>query len=232
MKRILLSTSAAIALCAASSVAYAADMAVRAPPPLPPLYNWTGFYLGANIGGAWGNADLHGNFTGANWSLSNSGFMGGGQLGYNYQMGAFVLGVEWDFDWTDANKSTGFVQTNLVAPPLQAHGSWDWVTTVAARLGYAADRWLFYTKVGGGWNQTSFSVRDAAGVVYASGNNANSGWMVGGGVEYAFTQNWTGKIEYEYLGLSNRTFATSIAPFAVTVSPNVQTLKFGINYKF
>jgi opacity protein-like surface antigen len=108
----------------------------------------------------------------------------------------------------------------------------NWVATLAARLGWAADRWLFYTKVGGGWTRINASVLTPAGFTVATGNATNSGWLVGAGVEYAFAPNWTAKLEYNYLGLSDKTFATTIPPFAVTVSPDVQLLKVGFNYKF
>ena len=234
MSRFPLFSVGALALTLAAP-AYAADLPQRpvvAPPMVVPVYNWTGFYVGGNLGGAWSNVDVTGNFTGATWSFDQTNFIAGGQVGYNYQIGAFVIGVEWDFDWADGEGSTAFRNTQFGR--LRATTDSSWVTTVAARLGYAADRWLFYTKLGGGWTEIDASLRTPGGVAVASGTASNSGWLVGAGVEYAFAINWTAKIEYNYLGLSDKTFTTRIiAPGrSVTVSPDVQMVKFGINYKF
>ena len=198
----------------------------------PPIFSWTGFYLGANLGAGWGNLDASVPFAAGNWSVGETAFIGGGQLGYNWQTGNFVLGVEWDFDWTNANKTSGIVTVNGVG--LQATGGWDWTSTISARLGYAVDHWLWYAKVGAGWNKNSVTVATPGNIVFASGSNTSAGWLVGAGVEYAFTNNWTGKIEYTYLGLSDYNFAATVAGVntIVNVSPNIQTLKFGVNYKF
>ena len=233
MKKVLLSTIAATALWA--SAAHAADMARRPVAPVvipPPLFTWTGFYLGANIGAGWGDLDASVPFAAGTFSVGQTAFIGGGQAGYNWQTGAFVLGVEWDFDWTDASKTSGIVTVNGVG--LQATGDWDWTTTIAARLGYAVDRWLWYAKVGAGWNKNSVTIATPGNVVFATGSHTSSGWLIGGGLEYAFTNNWTGKIEYTYLGLSDYNFPATVAGVATTVnvSPNIQTLKFGVNYKF
>src|SRR6266478_5311059 len=100
----------------------AADLPPR-PAPAPyrppvyagPLFTWTGFYVGGNLGGGWFNGSIDSDF-GSTWKTSNGAFLGGGQLGFNYQAGAFVVGVEGDFDWTNGNKSTGFVATPFDPP--------------------------------------------------------------------------------------------------------------------
>src|SRR5712691_10578113 len=96
MQKTRLSTGAAIAFFAASSAAFAADIGRQAPPPmLMPLYNWTGFYVGGNLGGAWASGTLTDSFSGASFTGNHSGFIGGGQIGYNWQVAPqFVVGVE------------------------------------------------------------------------------------------------------------------------------------------
>ncbi len=105
MRKSLFRTSLLIGCCACAFVAapaLAADLPVKAPPaPAPiPVFSWTGFYLGANVGGAWSNSTITDNVTGASLSTDNSGFIGGGQVGFNYQVNNWVFGVEWDIDGT------------------------------------------------------------------------------------------------------------------------------------
>ena len=106
----------------------------------------------------------------------------------------------------------------------------SWVTTLAARFGYAADRWLFYTKLGAGWTKTNVSLQSPVFGVLATNDKSNVGWLVGFGVEYAFAQNWTAKIEYNYLGLNDTT--VPVVANLATFSHDLQTLKIGANYKF
>ena len=164
MRKLLLGTaSAAVFLCVANS-GQAADMAVKAPPPPPvavPLFTWTGFYLGGNLGAAWAQrsvTDLFGNtFT----RTSDGRFIGGGQLGYNWQTGNFVLGVEGDIDGIASNNNrSAAVVVGGAGPFVVTSNSTNWVATIAARFGWAADHWLFYGKAGGGWvgNNSGFTV--------------------------------------------------------------------------
>src|ERR1700758_3582740 len=108
MKKILLALSAVAILTAAAS---AADMPARTytkapPPPPPPVFSWTGFYIGANIGGAWSNNRWTDTVLLTNFNNGNNGvFIGGGQIGANYQIGQFVIGGEWDFDWAANNNN-------------------------------------------------------------------------------------------------------------------------------
>ncbi len=232
MRKLTLSLIGAAAFLAPCVAAQAADLPRAVParaPVVVPLYNWTGFYIGGNIGGAWADVDVTSN-VGVGWSTSTSAFIGGAQIGYNWQINSFVLGIEADFDWTDASKSSGFVTVPGFGP-LRARGDWDWTSTIAGRLGFAADRVLFYAKLGAGWSRTSARLETPAGVAVATSNNTNFGWLVGGGVEYAFSQNWTAKLEYNYLALDDRTFVGPLG-VAVTAEPNIQMLKAGLNYKF
>jgi outer membrane immunogenic protein len=228
MKRLLLSSVAAVSVMSACS-AFAADMArppVYMPAPMP-YYSWTGFYIGANLGGAWASGSLSNNVTGGSISASHSGFIGGGQLGYNWQMGNFVLGAEWLFDGTDLGAS-GTVGN------FSASAHTDWVSTLTARFGWAFNDWLWYGKAGGAWVENSANAtftNPATGIVTtANGSRTNSGWTVGTGLEWAFRPNWTARLEYDYIGLDNWTVNGPFNQF--TLNRQINMFTAGINYKF
>ena len=248
-KYLPLLAAAAVVAMSGAHIAVAADLgqpapALKAPPPLPPPFSWTGFYLGGNIGGAWAQHNWTDSLYGLSWNTGSNGvFIGGGQAGFNYQVGSFVFGIEGDFDWaaSNNNNNNGIVVANVGNGDLFTVSSKNnWITTVAARLGYAWDRWLFYGKGGGGWvGNNGFTVTDITTGVSWSGSNSNtrSGWLAGVGFEWAITNNWTVKAEYDYIGLSSRTFIVPTgAPWLVgdtfTGSRNVQEFKLGFNYLF
>jgi outer membrane immunogenic protein len=235
MKRIWLSTAAGTALLATSLGVFAADMSrpAYAPPPIMSLYNWTGFYVGGNLGGAWAGGTLTDNFSGASFTGNNSGFIGGGQIGYNWQVSPqFVLGVEWMFDGTSISKSSNAI-TIFNGDVLQGSASTDWVSTLAARFGYAANNLLYYGKAGGGWVQNSATVTDLTTGASLSNSNTNSGWLLGAGIEYGWTPNWTMKLEYDYLSLDNWTRSSPLfVGDTVTLSRHIDMFTFGMNYKF
>jgi outer membrane immunogenic protein len=250
MKR-LLKYLASAAMLLSPLAAHAADLPVRAPlPPPVPVFSWTGFYVGANIGGAWSKDNWTDTLflTDFNNSAHNSVFIGGGQIGGNYQIGNFVIGGEWDFDWAGNNNGgTGSVIPD-VGTIVVANNNDRWITTVAARFGFAADHWLFYGKAGGGWvgNNNLTVTNLTTGVSLTCGTftnltncgNNKSGWLVGAGAEYAFAPNWTVKFEYDYLGLGSRTFVIpATAPLLAgdtftSSNRNIQMAKVGVNYLF
>jgi outer membrane immunogenic protein len=227
--RIVLLAGVALAVLTAANTANAADMSVPRPAMFfPPPFTWTGFYVGANLGGGWANGTLNDSFTGASLGNSSSGFVGGGQLGYNYQMGNFVLGAEWTIDGTSLNASR-------TVGALQGSANTNWMTTVAARFGFAANNWLYYGKAGGGWANTSATLTNLNNGAQVSASNTNSGWLVGAGVEWAFAPQWSTRIEYNYLGLNTwNANSTIFAPNAdrFSVSRNIQTVLVGLNYRF
>jgi outer membrane immunogenic protein len=246
MNRLLLGSVILVALMATPS-ANAADI-YRGPPPAPPppvvvpLYNWTGFYVGGNIGGAWRHDDFTDTLFGVNFDDGdNRGvFIGGGQVGFNYQFfNNFVLGAEFDFDWAANNNDTS--NTIFTAfGPLQTTANNRWISTLAARFGWALDRWLLYGKAGGGWvGNDNFTVTNTqTGASFNFSNNSNNtGWLVGVGTEWAFAGNWAARLEYDYLGLNSRTFNGDGLVFPVndtfnSDNRNVQMVTFGINYRF
>ena len=260
MKNILRS---AFATCVIASVALLASIAARAadlppaPAPLPrapvayipaaPVFTWTGFYIGGNLGAGRNHGTIADTFGLYNWGVNNqTTFVGGGQVGANYQFNSFVVGVEGDFDWFANNNNSGggtaIAGLGGVGTTISGSNNGRWLTTVTGRLGYAFDRVLVYAKGGGAWvgsnNLTLLNVGTGATVSFGNGNT-NTGWVVGGGLEYAFFNNWTAKVEYDYVGLNSfnftvpATFPGGVAGDTfVTSSRNIQMVTVGINYLF
>jgi opacity protein-like surface antigen len=217
----LLASIAAVGLFGASALA--SDLPTKAPlnktPIVAPPYNWSGFYVGANFGGGWSSGSLNIASNSPYGGLTE--FIGGVQAGYNYQAGHFLFSVEGDFDGASFNHP---------ALPVPTLGSVDqkWISTVAGRVGFVDDRWLVFAKLGGGWVHSNATVNVPGSTIW-NGSNTNSGWLIGGGVEYGFKPHWTVKLEYDYLALSNWTSAT--VP-TVQLNRDLQMVKAGINYKF
>jgi outer membrane immunogenic protein len=242
MKRLLKYLASAVMLLSPLT-AHSADIA-GPPPLLVPTFSWTGFYVGANIGGAWVNNDWRDSLslTNVNNNNNNGVFIGGGQIGGNYQIGQFVIGGEWDFDWANNNNNNNAA----INPGFVVTSNDRWITTVAARFGWAFGNWMWYGKAGGGWvGNNNVTVTNLTTVVPLTcgastncGSNSAGGWLVGVGFEYALTNNWTVKLEYDFLGLGSRTFvvpptAPILAGDVITSNNrNVQTVKVGFNYLF
>lgn len=200
--------------------AHAADMPTKARPPAsaPAPYNWAGFYVGANFGGAWSSGNL--SIPGNNFYGGLTEFIAGVQAGYNIQYEHLLFGVEGTFD------GATFDHPPLPTPTLGSV-SQHWIGTVAGRAGIVEDRWLVYGKLGGGWVGSS-AILNAPGLTW-SGTNTNGGWLVGAGLEYGFKSHWTVRLEYGYLGLGGWNSAT-VPP--VALNHDVQWIAAGINYKF
>ncbi len=232
--------AAAAALTVATAVtAQAADLPTRkeAPAPVvyvPPPFSWTGFYIGVNAGGVWqnGNTTLNAFFPAAGVLLNgylptgrlnsgNSGFICGGQAGYNYQWGAWVLGLETDFQGTSMSKNGSIVGPSFVNPftgnptdyfNANAKESLDWLGTTRARVGFVAtpdNRLMFYgtggVAYGGGSANGSLCDFTAAFCWAGSTSPSRVGWTIGGGVEYALTNNIILGAEYLYYDLGSHT---------------------------
>jgi outer membrane immunogenic protein len=254
MRKSILFAAAAVAFLGIPASGQAADMPVKAPmmPPPPPPFSWTGFYIGGNLGGARANVNVTDSFSGQTFSRSSdSVFIGGGQIGYNYQFNTFVLGFEWDFDAVaNNNDRVGNGLLILGNGPFAVTGGGDrWISTLAARLGFAVDHSLFYAKLGGGEVSARGLTVTYTGPGVANGQFVNgasrtaSGFMFGVGWEYAFTNNLTMKVEYDHVDISStRSFTLAanlpgvIAPIAGDVFRNrdtsVQMFKVGLNYLF
>jgi opacity protein-like surface antigen len=217
----------------------------KAPPaPVVPLYNWTGFYIGAHAGTAWGNTDWIADF--GITSPRFAGVMGGGQGGFNYQFGSWVVGIEADGDWTNAKGAQA-------CPPnffFTCENHIDTLWMVSGRLGYAIDRSLFYVK--GGYAAADVEIRSLfnpdgqplftgtfAGINIVSptpfpterSKRTMSGFGVGAGFEFGLTQNWSAKAEYMYYDLGTERFNLPVSgPVDVDVTGNL--LRVGVNYRF
>ncbi len=238
------------ALLATTVAAAAADMPLKAPPKPPPVavavplpFSWSGFYVGGNIGGEWSQRRVTDTLHGATFDNGNNNgsFIGGGQAGFNYQMGNVVLGVEGTFDWTASNNNT---MTGVLIPnvgTVRVNDRDRWIATAAGRLGYAFDRLLAYGKAGGGWVGTNnFSATNVTtgATITGTNNTSQAGWLVGGGLEWAFTDSLSAKVEYDFLGLGNTSFTVpATAAFLPsdtfnTTKHDVQMATVGLNYRF
>ena len=196
----------------------------------PQVYDWTGFYIGGHLGGGFANSSWSDAFTGGNDTFHSSGFLGGGQAGFNAQFNALVLGLEGDFSWTGFGlKGSG---VNSLGDAINTKV--DWTSTVTGRVGAAFDRLLVYAKGGLALADDKSSLTDLAG------NNSSTtfmrtGWTAGAGIEYALDRNWSARIEYDYLGFGSHTLDFT-SPVLGTVSSNaslnVQEVKAGLNFRF
>ena len=227
--------------------AVAADMPVKAPVRAPVevvAYNWTGFYVGAHVGGVWGNKDLNRislpgvpNAFQPFGSHDVSGLIGGGQIGFNWQTGRLVLGIEAQASWTNADGE------HVIQPAqdTRARTELNWLGTAAVRIGYTWDRALLYLKGGVAWVNEDYSLIQAdTGEILATASDTRWGWMVGAGAEMALSGNWSAKLEYNYMDLGNKlrdfTFTPSVGGPAfccgVNIEQHLHVVKFGINYRF
>jgi outer membrane immunogenic protein len=194
----------------------------------PPVYNWSGFYIGGNLGAGFADSSWTDPFTGAHNTFNKAGFIGGGQVGANWQINAMVLGIEGDFDWTGLKGSGHDSVGNTINTNTQ------WTSTVTGRVGAAFDRLLVYGKGGVAFAHDNDSLNDIFGNT-ASASVTRTGWTAGAGLEYAFAPNWSAKIEYDYLGFGSETVNLPTAGFSTystSASLNVQEVKAGINFKF
>jgi outer membrane immunogenic protein len=225
MKAKFLATVALTALATASAMA--ADLPRRAPavaaPAYVPVYNWSGLYVGGNVGYGWATASSTATIAGLTGTASErmSGIIGGGQIGYNWQSGAFVFGVEADFQGSNQRKSTTVAGITFT-------DSLPWFSTFRGRVGVANGTWLWYVTGGGGIAELKSSA--TAGGLTVSTSDTRGLWTLGGGVEAALSGPWTAKLEYLYLD----TGRTSNTVGAATVSTRVHDhiLRVGANYRF
>jgi outer membrane immunogenic protein len=225
--------------------ASAADLAARpytkAPALVNSVYNWSGFYVGVNAGGLWANtgvtdvdayaaAAVPGTVT----SLNKSGFLGGGQIGYNWQVGQVVFGIEADGGYMDLGGTTLLTGTNSGTRVGLRSGAYGDIT---GRLGLAFNSALIYVKGGYAVLDDASSFSTVSGSFSGlTKHGTDSGYTIGGGLEYGFTPNWTAKVEYMHFDfghdLNYTVFNAGGAPFLFNQSLRVDTVKIGVNYRF
>jgi outer membrane immunogenic protein len=241
MKKFLLGAVGLIALGMATP-ALAADMPVKAAPPpvyVAPIYNWTGFYIGAN--GGWGESHSCVDFfNGAGVDLAQgcadrSGGVFGGQLGYRWQANQWVFGLEAQGDWADLSNQ----RVSLINPALSTRTKTSGIGLFTGQIGYAWNASLFYFKGGAAVTDNRFSILDtASGFELAALSATRWGGAVGVGWEYGFAPNWSFGIEYDHLfmGDSNNSF-TATDPRLVgllndRIRQDVDMITFRVNYRF
>lgn len=236
MKKILLGTVAVLFL---SAPAVAADMPVKAPVKMIAApYNWSGLYLGAHCGAAWARTRHTGDDAAYQeagnelYQLDPTGIMCGGQVGYNFQQGTWLWGVEGDFGYISAKKTIEEIPSpdNLNEVKYGAYG------TATLRLGLVQDRILFYAKGGAAFAQIRNIAADLDGGVIDPTSDINVsktriGWAAGGGIEYGLTPAWSLKAEYLYMGFGTQSYA-DLQGGTYTFRNQVHTAKVGINYHF
>jgi outer membrane immunogenic protein len=236
MKKILLATAALAALV--SAPAMAADLAVKAPvykaPPPVYAFSWTGCYVGGNVGGLWARKEWSNTtFPGSGTSFDADSWLGGVQVGCNYQFaGGWVIGIQGDYDWSDAKGSGNdlfFAETDRTKIKSLA--------SVTGRIGYSWDRFLGYVKGGVAWERDDHTVYDnTTGFLVGSASATRSGWTVGVGGEYAFTDWLSGFVEYDYydFGTSGTTLTTPGGFFLsnVDIKETKSVAKVGLNIRF
>lgn len=217
-----LATLAALAaLSVVTDTAWGADLSPAPPAPVP--YSWTGIYLGGNAGYASTNLTETVSGGGGTGSETIPGFVGGGQIGANYQIGAVVLGFEADIDGSRTTKSiTAGIASGTAQIP--------WVATFRGRAGVAFDRFLVYATAGGGAAQLNATV-NAGAAGSASTSGAYGGWTAGGGLEYALTDSVSVRVEDLYFDTGNINVAY-VGPLAVSGRVQQNMVRAGLNVRF
>jgi outer membrane immunogenic protein len=229
---------------------YAADMPLKAPPAaVAAIYNWTGFYVGGELGGGWArgtttdvvpSGGFPAGFTSA--SITRSGLLGGGYAGYNYQINQIVLGIDGNYDWADLTGSGSDVSPTTGNTAVHsAKVKWD--AAITGRLGYATNNLLFFVK--GGWAWASFSESSTGttpgGALVGTSNSSDTrnGGTVGGGIEYGFAPHWSAKLEYDYVKFKTSNYnASSLSAAGVASTPakssssDLSEFKGGVAYRF
>ncbi|TKT73004.1 porin family protein [Afipia massiliensis] len=249
--RKLLTTAAFLAF--AISSASAADMAPRykAPPPVvAPIWTWTGFYAGIHVGYGWSDSSVVITQTGfpgldvATLGSDSNGVVGGGQIGYNWQFApSWVLGIEGDISGTGIRTTNSAAVTVGGAPfPGLFHlqdRSVDWMASIRGRLGFTWDRWMIYGTGGGAWADINYRNHLVVGGAFnpLDVSRTQSGWVAGGGVEYAVSNNWTVRAEYLYYDFGDETII-NLSPIVAGGANNARwdnqfhVVRAGVNYKF
>ena len=220
MKRVILAGVSALAVATMMTAANAADlprrqatMPVKAPEYVAP-YSWTGFYIGINGGGGWGRSD----WSGVGTNVYTSGGLVGGTLGYNWQTGPMVFGLEGDVDWSGIKGSDS-------CGGLSCETRNDWLGTFRGRLGYAFNRVMPY--ITGGLAVGNVKASTALG----SSDETRAGWTIGGGIEANIIGPWSAKIEYLYADLgSTDCSACTVGGTDVDFTTNI--VRAGVNYRF
>lgn len=265
MKKLLFAT-VSIAALAASGVAQSADLPYKAPPPAaapitaPIPWTWTGFYIGGHFGAGWGTKDWdfkQESFTDAEGHTSSeafdfpssfniNGFLGGGQLGYRFQAGPWVFGIQGSFTGADIHGRSTCFENEFVC-----NSKIDWLAAVTGQFGWAVDRALIYFTGGVAWahDKSSINFTRLSRCIDGEGCDFNKsqtrvGGLIGAGVSYAFTPSWSAFIEYNFMDFGKHTvdftvtnpiicgLCTVSTRYSVDIDQQVHVIKAGINWRF
>jgi outer membrane immunogenic protein len=249
---ILFSACAAMMTAFAGTEAYSGKEMKQVAPAPPPECNWTGFYIGLNVGGQWGHSEsddldfywTHGsNGDAQKWGWSESGVVAGGQVGYNFQWNWLVLGAEADLGYMNLDGS-GIEPWSNFPPdgPNVGSSDSDFFTTIRGRLGFAFGHWLFYGTGGGIGVNYETKVDDAGEFVHFHKQDFDWGWTGGGGIEYMLNCHWSLRGEYLRYDLDKQRFsgvwATGAPGFGTGLryrfdgNTEGNIIRAGLNYKF
>ena len=226
-KRLTLSLLATAAMSFAG-VAYAADVYV--PPPEEvfspaPAWSWTGLYIGGIVGYGWGHKDAFETEDPQDGgAYSVDGFLGGIEAGVNWQFNYLVLGIEGDLAWSGISGAGLIDNDDPIATDI------NFLATLTGRLGVAWDRLLLYLEGGGAWASEEHTFTDGSSDTLS---DHRFGGLIGIGAEYAFTNNWSVKLEYNYINFGSKTFEFDVGDLEeIEIDQSMQTIKLGINYRF
>jgi outer membrane immunogenic protein len=240
-------TLAAFVILVTTGFTQAADLP-RSKPVYAPVStaftHWTGFYIGGNVGYGWASAETDFSVGGSAFASATNnlnGVLGGAQLGYNWQIGPAVLGVEADFQFTGMKGTLQAPSCSAAVCGVATSASYSqtlpWFGTVRGRLGYARDSWLIYGTGGYAYARLETDASASAGAtsVSLSREETRSGWVAGGGIELAFARNWSARMEYLYIDLGRKD-ATLVIAGVPTISEDSRItqnlVRLGVNYRF
>jgi outer membrane immunogenic protein len=236
------------AVMAALTLAHAgvaADLGTRVPGKAPPalapvpMFSWTGCYVGGHVGGGWGEKRVSAPALAPGISATGdtSGFLGGGQIGCNLQIGSnWVIGFEGEASAADVD---GDITRTVLGITGTAHAQTDWLASATGRIGWSWDRWLIYAKGGAAWVGDKYSAFIPVFNESLAASETRTGWTIGAGLEWAFWNNWSAKAEYNYYDFGTETLtltgtfagAPIIVP-GIDVRQRISVGKLGINYRF
>jgi outer membrane immunogenic protein len=248
MKKFFAEVVAAASFCATAALAA---------PPADQMFNWTGFYVGGQAGGAWGHQDSaycrgFACATGFNAFDAHgvSGFLGGAQAGYRIQTNNnWVLGIEGDFNWAHVTGGTLCSDPTAFGVNSTCHSKADRFATVTGQFGFTTGQALFYGKGGAAWMHQSYIIINpnnpspcpTPANCRNDGSETRMGWTLGTGVAYAFDPKWSASLEYDYMNFGTKAvhmfcttacFTPVITDFPMNVTQHVHAIKAGINYRF
>jgi outer membrane immunogenic protein len=212
MKKILgLALAGALSVAALPAMAADRPLPYKAPPLVDPIFNWTGFYVGVNAGYSWGDTRINYDLVPLAATLNPSSFIGGGQVGFNWQMGNIVWGLEADLAWRNGKDNLTHAFGNGI-DFTTFHVEQNWVGTLRPRLGVANNNWLFYVTGGLAFGGLRHSYTEFRAPVPAATRTANedvsrAGWTVGGGVEVGINQHLSLGLEYLYMNFGSSTLS-------------------------